>query len=148
MTLTLDNDPDGTLATEIGSMLFTRFVSGTRVVAPGKDSSVSGRKFTNFGAHSDVYPSAYLTAAAAVGMTTKDVDSFITRLEKVLAKLKHQNTGEAAAAGGDKDETGKVVELDGGIDSATDEQVSLALHQKFAQKQPSSARRDEGDGHE
>ena len=30
ITLTLDNDVDGMEATEIGSMLFTRFVSGTR----------------------------------------------------------------------------------------------------------------------
>ena len=30
ITLTLDNDVDGKEATEIGSMLFTRFVSGTR----------------------------------------------------------------------------------------------------------------------
>lgn len=37
------------------------------------------------------YPYVYLTAAAAIGMTKTDVDTFISRLEKVLAKVKSQN---------------------------------------------------------
>ncbi|CAL1529704.1 unnamed protein product [Lymnaea stagnalis] len=92
ITLTLENDPKGEKATEIGSMLFTRFVSGTRVVAPGKDSEVSGHVFKNFGSHSDNYPTAYLTAAAAIGITKSDVDLFIGRLEKVLTKLKQKTS--------------------------------------------------------
>ncbi|BFZ10051.1 hypothetical protein BsWGS_13090 [Bradybaena similaris] len=90
ITLSLLDDPKGEKATEIGSMLFTRFVSGTRVVAPGEDAQVSGFSFKNFGAHSDNYPTAYLTAAASVGMTKSDVDIFIQRLEKVLSKFKGQ----------------------------------------------------------
>ncbi|KAK7110099.1 hypothetical protein V1264_014027 [Littorina saxatilis] len=88
ITLSLENDSDGKLATEIGSMLFTRFVSGTRVVAPGKENTIGGYTFQNFGAHCNSYPTAYLTAAAAVGMTKADVDTFISRLTKVLAKVK------------------------------------------------------------
>jgi len=45
MTLTIKDDSNGVKATEVGSMLFTRFVSGTRVVAPGKTNTVSGVKF-------------------------------------------------------------------------------------------------------
>ncbi|GFO47619.1 O-phosphoseryl-tRNA(sec) selenium transferase [Plakobranchus ocellatus] len=69
-------------------MLFTRFVSGTRVVAPGNDVTISGYLFKNFGSHSNNYPCAYLTAAAAIGMKKNDVDMFISRLEKVLSKCK------------------------------------------------------------
>lgn len=64
-------------------------------MAPGKDSTVSGYRFKNFGAHSDLYPCAYLTAAAAIGMTTADVDTFISRLEKVLAKTKAKKTDDS-----------------------------------------------------
>ncbi|XP_033756838.1 O-phosphoseryl-tRNA(Sec) selenium transferase-like [Pecten maximus] len=80
---------EGSSATDIGSKLFTRCVSGTRVVAPtGKVSDINGQKFCNFGAHSDVYPCSYLTAAAGIGMTKGDVDTFISRLDKVLSKCK------------------------------------------------------------
>lgn len=47
---------------------------------------MSGQKFLNFGAHYDKYPCNYLTAAAAIGMTTTDVDLFINRLDQVLKK--------------------------------------------------------------
>lgn len=70
--------------TQIGSMLFTRFVSGVRVVAPSEEKDISGLKFKNFSSHSNNYPCAYLTAAAAIGMTKNDVDLFIKRLDKVL----------------------------------------------------------------
>ena len=63
-------------------------VSFPRVVAPGKDNNISGYDFKNFGSHSNVYPCAYLTAAAAIGMTKADVDLFIKRLDDVLTKLK------------------------------------------------------------
>lgn len=68
---------------------FNNFAMVTyRVVAPGNNSEINGYRFQNFGAHSNVYPTAYLTAAAAIGMTKTDVDVFITRLEKVLKKFK------------------------------------------------------------
>ena len=58
-----------------------------RVVARGGCQVISGLTFQGFGAHHDCYPSNYLTAAAAVGMTRSDVDSFIKRLDKVLTKV-------------------------------------------------------------
>ena len=45
-----------------------------------------GFTFRGFGAHSSEYPCNYLTAAAAIGMTQNDVDTFIKRLDKVLSK--------------------------------------------------------------
>ena len=75
-------------ATELGSMLFTRFVSGTRVVPRGDTKQVSGYTFEGFGSHSMNYHSVYLTAAAAMGVQREDVDQFIKRLDKTLHKLK------------------------------------------------------------
>ena len=43
--------------------------------------------FTGWGAHTDHADVAYLTAAAAVGMTSTEVDRFIKRQEKVLDKV-------------------------------------------------------------
>lgn len=61
--------------------------SNYRVVSnTGKESDINGQKFCNFGAHHDAYPCSYLTAAAAIGMTQSDVDTFISRLNQVLTK--------------------------------------------------------------
>ncbi len=73
--------------TQIGSMLFARNVSGVRVVTGKDKKNVAGLWFSGFGAHTDAYPTAYLTAAAAIGMTKNDVDVFIARLKRVLASV-------------------------------------------------------------
>lgn len=65
-----------------GSMLFSRCVSGTRVVAPGKRQEVGGIMFEGFGASHDNYPVPYFTAAAALGTTRNDVDRFCVQLNK------------------------------------------------------------------
>lgn len=56
-------------------------------MAPSNEKEIAGVKFKNFSSHSNNYPCAYLTAAAAIGMTRDDVDSFIKRIDKVLASL-------------------------------------------------------------
>lgn len=86
------------------------FIFFSRVVAPGKGATVGGYKFQNFGAHSDHYPCAYLTAAAAIGMTKADVDIFISRLEKVLAKTKAPKNG-SSGDNPDDVEIGECVEV-------------------------------------
>ncbi|XP_033100355.1 O-phosphoseryl-tRNA(Sec) selenium transferase-like [Anneissia japonica] len=75
--------------THFGSMLFKRNVSGTRVVSKGTSKEIGGITFMNYGSHSDNYPYTYITAAAAIGMTCQDVDLFIKRLQKVIAKWKN-----------------------------------------------------------
>ena len=47
--------------TYLGSMLFTRCVSGTRVVRRGEVKTICGIKFTGFGSSFDDYPHSYLT---------------------------------------------------------------------------------------
>ena len=39
-----------------GSMLFSRFVSGTRVVTGVSNKKVAGIDFPGYGAHTDAYP--------------------------------------------------------------------------------------------
>lgn len=55
-------------------------------MAPGSTKVINGYSFTNWGSHSNHYPCAYLTGAAAIGMTKDDVDTFLHRLDKCLSK--------------------------------------------------------------
>eukprot|EP00605_Chrysophyceae_sp_TOSAG23-4_P001415 GSChrysophyteH1.ASY1.ANO1.1541.1 assembled CDS len=77
----------------LGSMLFQRGVSGCRVVtATGKVSTVEGEIFKDWGSHYYDTRSSYFTAACAMGTTEVDVDTFITRLKKVLSKQYSKRT--------------------------------------------------------
>uniref|UniRef100_A0A671YV42 O-phosphoseryl-tRNA(Sec) selenium transferase n=1 Tax=Sparus aurata TaxID=8175 RepID=A0A671YV42_SPAAU len=74
--------------THLGSMLFTRQVSGARVIPLGKEQTISGHTFRGFMSHSEEYPCPYLNAASAVGITRDDVTLCIKRLDKCLKTLK------------------------------------------------------------
>lgn len=63
--------------------IISRVISNT-----GSESSIAGLKLINFGAHCNTYCCPYLTAAASVGMTQSDVDTFVSRLDKVLTRFK------------------------------------------------------------
>eukprot|EP00752_Nemacystus_decipiens_P001780 g1720.t1 len=84
----------------LGSMLFTRCVSGTRVVPRGQHKSVGGVEFTGYGASVSGYPHDYLTAACAVGLSVAELDEFVLRFDKTLRKVKEEGKGkrEKAAA--------------------------------------------------
>merc|ERR1711915_510887 len=68
----------GKSATNIGSMLFTRGVSGS------DNKSIEDVTFFGWGAHTDNCDTAYLTAAASVGMNEEDVKQFVKRVTKVF----------------------------------------------------------------
>ncbi|XP_053314315.1 O-phosphoseryl-tRNA(Sec) selenium transferase [Spea bombifrons] len=74
----------GAAVTQLGSMLFTRQVSGARVVPLGTSQTINGYVFKGFMSHSNNYPCAYLNAASAIGIKKQDVDLFIKRLDKCL----------------------------------------------------------------
>lgn len=76
--------------TQLGSMLFTRQVSGARVIPLGKEQTVSGHTFRGFMSHSESYPCPYLNAASSVGITREDVTVCIKRLDKCLKTLKKE----------------------------------------------------------
>lgn len=71
----------------LGSMLFKRSVSGTRVVARGVTKQVAGIDFEGFGAHCNAYPHDYLTVAAAVGTNKQEILSFIAKLRQCHSDL-------------------------------------------------------------
>lgn len=80
-----------------GSMLFTRCVSGTRVVPREQHKCVGDIDFTGYGASVTGYPHDYFTAACAVGLSTEELDEFLVRLDKALRKAKAERA-EALAA--------------------------------------------------
>ena len=72
------------------------------MVHKGDTKNINGYTFAGFGAHTATYPCSYLTAAAAIGMTKDDVDLFIKRLDKVLAKTVPKGTDKLEAKEEDK----------------------------------------------
>lgn len=76
---------DHKMVTQLGSQLFLRCVSGTRVVSPLEASkTINGHVFNGWGSHIDNYPHSYLTVAATIGLTSSDIQTFIQRLAKVM----------------------------------------------------------------
>ena len=84
--MTLDSFGDN--PSQIGSQLFYRCVSGPRVVKRNTSKEVVGVLFSGYGAHTNDYPSHYLTMACAIGITKNEIDDFLQVLEKILRKLK------------------------------------------------------------
>jgi O-phospho-L-seryl-tRNASec:L-selenocysteinyl-tRNA synthase len=76
--------------TSFGAILFSRCVSGTRVVPRAHENTIHGVKFVGFGSSNDNYPHAYLTAACAIGVTGDEIHDFFTRLDKAMEKFKRQ----------------------------------------------------------
>ncbi len=72
----------------LGSMLFVRNVSGSRVIVnTGKVTTISGYDFVNWGSHTNDYSHSYLTVACSVGLTEMEVINFLERLNKVLRRF-------------------------------------------------------------
>lgn len=102
-------DEEGELSF-LGAMLFTRGVSGTRVVIPAPASSflppsrssssspvplstprrkmkvVAGLSFAGYGSHSNARypPGPYLTAACSLGMRKEEVEEFLKKLDRAM----------------------------------------------------------------
>ena len=81
------------------SPVFSRAVSGTRVVTGVKAATIDGRAFRGYGAQCDAYPHApYITAAAAMDMNEGDAVVFADRLRRALAEFKKQAAREVKGA--------------------------------------------------
>ncbi|XP_030418937.1 O-phosphoseryl-tRNA(Sec) selenium transferase isoform X2 [Gopherus evgoodei] len=78
--------------TQLGSMLFTRQVSGARVVPLGSLQTVNNYTFKGFMSHTNSYPCAYLNAASAIGMKKQDVDLFLKRLDKCMKTFRKEKS--------------------------------------------------------
>lgn len=69
---------------QFGSMLFSRCVSGTRVVPRAQSKKMGDHLFFGFGSSVEGYKHAYMTAACAIGLTKKELDEFFVRLDKTF----------------------------------------------------------------
>ncbi|CAH2299927.1 O-phosphoseryl-tRNA(Sec) selenium transferase [Pelobates cultripes] len=101
------SDKSEATITQLGSMLFTRQVSGARVVPLGTSQTINGFAFKGFMSHCNNYPCAYLNAASAIGIKKIDVDLFIKRLDKCLkvcVKQKHSEDKESTGTQQTKEE--------------------------------------------
>lgn len=89
IAMTLKNYKSPTM---IGSMLFTRSISGVRVVVTSEEKTIDGYKFIGWGSHinPDLNSVAYLTAAASIGMERSEIDNFIEKLDKVLLEKRNE----------------------------------------------------------
>ncbi|KAF2071004.1 hypothetical protein CYY_007680 [Polysphondylium violaceum] len=87
--ITLSNLKTSTPPSLIGSKLFSRSCSGSRVIdlSSNKKNTVANIEFNNYGSHTDHYPpGSYLTIACAIGIEKQEIDIFIQRLRLVLKK--------------------------------------------------------------
>ena len=73
-----------------GSMLFSRCVSGTRVVPRAQQKNIGDYQFVGFGSSVKDYPHAYMTAACAIGLTTDELEEFYVRLDKTFQEKKQK----------------------------------------------------------
>lgn len=71
-----------------GAMLFSRCISGTRVVPRGESKTMGGQEFVGFGSSVTNYKHAYVTAACAIGVNKAEVDEFFIRFDKILTEFK------------------------------------------------------------
>ena len=87
----LDEHYTKSVAREIssfGAMLFSRCVSGTRVVPRAQLKNMGGKDFFGFGSSTNEYPHAYMTAACAIGVSIHEVEEFYVRLDKTLTEFR------------------------------------------------------------
>lgn len=73
-----------------GAMLFSRCVSGTRVVPRSQLKIMGGETFVGFGSSTEKYPHAYMTAACAIGVSVHEIEEFYVRLDKTLKEFKNK----------------------------------------------------------
>mmetsp|Transcript_29265 Transcript_29265/g.61230 ORF Transcript_29265/g.61230 Transcript_29265/m.61230 type:complete len:511 (-) Transcript_29265:406-1938(-) len=84
--------------TRLGAMLFSRCVSGTRVVPRGVHKTMGTQEFAGFGSSTVGYPHAYMTAACAIGLTEPEMQEFLRRLDKTLKDFVKKKTKKQAPA--------------------------------------------------
>ena len=84
----LYSEQNGREVTKLGSMLFSRCVSGARIVVPGMKKKVGPFEFENYGGHfHGGYHSPYVTITSSIGMTKHDINEFVHRMLKCYHRL-------------------------------------------------------------
>jgi O-phospho-L-seryl-tRNASec:L-selenocysteinyl-tRNA synthase len=80
--------------TELGSMLFTRRISGARVIKLGTKQTIDTYEFINYGAHSSNIKYSYVTVAAAIGIEEDDIEIFLKKFDSVYQKLRRNQNSD------------------------------------------------------
>ena len=76
-------------ALHLGAMLYSRGVSGMRLVLPGKTESVGDVRLEGWGGHG--WPGAYLSMACALGMDEDEVARVLDKLDRCLSEWRASN---------------------------------------------------------
>ncbi|KAL3668232.1 hypothetical protein V7S43_006329 [Phytophthora oleae] len=84
--------------TFLGAMLFSRGVSGARVVSCLDHKTIAGHEFNSFGAHHDGFPVAYVTFACALGMQRDEVDLLVTKVRKTIQEWRAKQSKASSIA--------------------------------------------------
>ena len=80
--------PNNTSPTFFGSYLFSRRVSGVRVVSTSPPVKIGDCEFSNYGSSCEKYPHLpYFTSAAAIGQNKEEIQVFVVRLREAFEKL-------------------------------------------------------------
>ncbi|CAI4223519.1 unnamed protein product [Auanema sp. JU1783] len=88
MTLSSISAEDQTL---FGSVLFSRGITGARVVASTTTASaIAGEEFLNFGSHTSELHGGYLNIACGVGMSDDELDNLFAKLRNTYFKFLKQ----------------------------------------------------------
>ena len=88
-------DLDDRKITEFGSMLFSRGVSGSRVVSCKAEKTVADIHFNGYGASFTGYPNGYCALACAIGIQEDDIDILASRLDGAYADWKKKSAKSA-----------------------------------------------------
>jgi O-phospho-L-seryl-tRNASec:L-selenocysteinyl-tRNA synthase len=71
--------------TYLGSLFYSRQISGIKIIAPSGINDISGYKFNNYGSHIENYPHLpYCAFACAIGITKDEIDSFAVKFEDIV----------------------------------------------------------------
>ncbi|CAF0766402.1 unnamed protein product [Didymodactylos carnosus] len=80
--------------TQLGSMLFSRRISGARVIQIGKKQTIDNYEFENYGSHSSTSKYSYLTVAASIGIQEEHIDLFIKKFDILYKKVLLMSTNQ------------------------------------------------------
>jgi O-phospho-L-seryl-tRNASec:L-selenocysteinyl-tRNA synthase len=89
LAMSLNQFPSSSSLTALGSMLFTRSVTGPRVfdIHHNQSFHLGDLSLQHFGSHSPSYPSSFITLACAIGQKPKESQQILAILEKTFKQF-------------------------------------------------------------
>lgn len=88
ITLSRYKDLSEEKITQLGGVLYSYKVMGSRVLTKKEKKKFCGIEFSNYGSHIENYSELpYMTVACAIGMKKEEIDEFIKKLEESFKEL-------------------------------------------------------------